>query len=445
MLEVSCFRKARSLLSHAPVFALLDVLIVLTLRSAIKAEHSNFVGDFFVSIETANSGAASFDLVIIGTGLAGYGLARQFCKFKPEASVLMITSDDGREYSKPLLSTGFTKGNDGAALTMFTAEQKAEDLGVIIWTMTEVEALDTETSELSIKGREGKVGYGALVIAAGASVIQPPLEGDALDRVFSVNDLMDYDAFREAIDRYEVKRVAIIGGGLIGCEFANDLLNGGFEVDVIDPLGHCLPTMLPEACGRAVQSGLEGLGARFHFGPLVTRVDRANDGNRVLVSLNDGRQLEADLVVSAVGVRPRTALAKAAGIATNRGIVTDKYLRTSAPNVYALGDCAEVEGHVLVYVSPLIAGVRALARTLSGEETAVDYPAMPVAIKTPACPTMVAPVPHGASGEWSFEGESPDIKAEFRSAGGELLGFAVTGKAMRQKLALQKELPPLIE
>ncbi|MEM6545796.1 MAG: hypothetical protein AAF680_12880, partial [Pseudomonadota bacterium] len=96
MLEVSCFRKARSLLSHAPVFALLDVLIVLTLRSAIKAEHSNFVGDFFVSIETANSGAASFDLVIIGTGLAGYGLARQFCKFKPEASVLMITSDDGR-------------------------------------------------------------------------------------------------------------------------------------------------------------------------------------------------------------------------------------------------------------------------------------------------------------------------------------------------------------
>ena len=203
--------------------------------------------------------------------------------------------------------------------------------------------------------------------------------------------------------------------------------------------------MLPEPCGRAVQAGLESLGARFHFGPLVTRVDRAPEGDQVLVSLNDGSRLEADMVVSAVGVRPRTELAKTAGIETNRGIVTDRYLRTSVANVYALGDCAEVEGHVLVYVSPLIAGVRALSRTLAGEETAVDYPAMPVAIKTPACPTMVAPVPRGAEGEWIVEGDAPDIKAEFRNGDGELLGFAVTGKAMRQKLALQKELPPLIQ
>lgn len=395
------------------------------------------------SISSASDRSA-FDLVVIGTGLAGYGLARQYTKQAPEASVLLVTSDDGREYSKPLLSTGFTKGTDGAALTMFTAEQKAQDLGVTLWTMTRVDAIDTASKLIRIRGRDKPVGYGALVIATGASVIQPPLAGDGLSRVYSVNDLMDYDKFRQAIDQYEARRIAIIGAGLIGCEFTNDLLNGGFEIDVIDPLTHCLPTMLPEACGRAVQAGLESLGARFHFGPLVERVDLAKNGSHVLVSLSDGQQLEADLVVSAVGVRPRIDLAKAAGLRTNRGIVTDRYLRTSDPNVYALGDCAEVEGHVLVYVAPLIAGVRALARTLTGELTAVDYPAMPVAIKTPVCPTTVAPVPHGAEGEWAINADGLNVRAEFRNQQGELLGFAVTGKRMREKLALQKELPPLI-
>ena len=162
------------------------------------------------------------------------------------------------------------------------------------------------------------------------------------------------------------------------------------------------------------------------------------------MTLNNGSIIEADIVVSAVGVRPRTALAAASGLAINRGIVTNRLLETSAPNVYAMGDCAEVEGHVLVYVAPLMAAAKALGKTLAGEPTAVSYPAMPVTIKTPACPVVVAPVAAGASGEWSIEQDGNSVKAEFRDAGGKLLGFALTGDATKQKIALQKELPAIL-
>jgi rubredoxin-NAD+ reductase len=279
-------------------------------------------------------------------------------------------------------------------------------------------------------------------LAVGADVIRPPIEGDGGDSLYTVNDLLDYADFRSAIEKGDVKKICIIGGGLIGCEFTNDLLNGGFEIETVDPLAYCLPTLLPEPAGKAVQSALEEKGAKFHFGPLVTAVNKSEKG--VLVSLNNGETIAADLVLSAVGVRPQIALAQASGIATNRGIVTNRLLETNAPNVYAMGDCAEVSGHVLVYVAPLMAAVRALAKTLAGEPTEVAYPAMPVAIKTPACPVIVAPPAMGAEGEWQITVDGRNVKGEFRSASGDLLGFALTGDATKEKMALQKQLPAIM-
>src|SRR5699024_10866117 len=160
-------------------------------------------------------------------------------------------------------------------------------------------------------------------------------------------DLMDYGRFRQALDGK--KTVTILGGGLIGCEFANDLSNGGFQVNLVEPLGRCLPMLLPDAASAAVARGLESLGVNFHFGPLAKAVRRARDGEGLITELSDGTHLHSDLVLSAIGLRPRIDMAKAAGLDTNRGILTDRTLRTSAENVYALGDCAEVEGHVLPY------------------------------------------------------------------------------------------------
>lgn len=392
---------------------------------------------------------AQLPVVVIGSGLAGYNLIKEFRRIDSNTPVIIITADDGRNYSKPMLSTGFTKNTTASDLAMSDAGSMARQLNCSIWTMTKVTAIDTVAQTITVENTV-TVAYSKLVLACGAEVIRPPMTGDALDMVFSVNDLNDYDVFRKAMTKTKAKKVAIIGGGLIGSEFTNDLLNGGFETVTIDPMGYSLPTLLPEAAGKAVQGALEAQGAKFHFGPLAngefgpvaTAVNRTDNG--VAVSLNNGETIEADVVVSAVGVRPRLKLAQESGIDCGRGIKANRLLETSAPNVYTLGDCAEVEGHVLFYVAPLMAGARALAKTLSGTPTEVSYPAMPVTIKTPTCPVVVSPAPRDAKGEWHIQQDGNNVVAEFKDAEGNLLGFALTGEGTKEKMRLQKLLPPVM-
>ncbi len=380
-------------------------------------------------------------IVVIGSGLAGYGLVRELRRKDEAVAITVLTSDGGEGYSKPMISTGYTKDLNADKLAAQSAEELAEQLNVTVRTRTRVASIDTHSQTVHLEGGEA-LPYSELVLALGAELIRPPIGGDAAEDVLGVNDLDDYRRFQDLLAAKGARKVAIIGAGLIGCEFTNDLLNGGFTVEAVDPMGWCLPTLLPEQSGRAVQAALEEKGATFHFGPLATEVNRAGEG--YAVTLNNGDTIEADAVLCAVGVRPRTTLASDAGIEVNRGIVTDRQLRTNAPNVYAMGDCAEVAGHVLVYVAPLMAAARALAATLAGETTDVSYPAMPVAIKTPACPVVVSPPAKDADGEWHFEGDAPDIKALFRSGAGELLGFALTGQAVKERMALAKELPAIL-
>lgn len=391
----------------------------------------------------ASSDTRSSDhpIVVVGSGLAAYGLANAIKKTDAEAAITLITRDGGENYSKPMISTGFTKKFTPEQLATQTAQNMSDNLGVTVRTRTEVASLDTTASEVVLTTGE-RVPYSSLVLTLGAELIRPPMGGDAADEVMGVNDLDDYRRFRETLASTGGNKVAVIGAGLIGCEFTNDLLNGGYAVEAVDPMNYCLPTLLPETAGRAVQSALEAKGATFHFGPLATDVNKTADGYSV--ALNNGQSIEADAVLSAVGVRPRTQLAADAGIECGRGVKTDKFLRTNVDNVYAIGDCAEVEGHVLVYVAPLMAAARALAATLTGTPTEVAYPAMPVTIKTPACPVCVSPVARDAEGEWTIETDGQDVKALFHSPEGELLGFALTGQAVKERMPLTKQLPPIL-
>ena len=220
------------------------------------------------------------------------------------------------------------------------------------------------------------------------------------------------------------------------------MVNGGFEVEVVAPCEHILPTLLPTEAAQAVQEGLEGLGVKFHLGPLVTRINR--DGDGVVAQLSNGTNVAADAVVSAIGLRPRLDLAVKAGIQVNHGIVADRLLQTSEPDVYTLGDCAEVEGRVLLYVLPLMASARALAKTLTGTPTEVSYGVMPVTVKTPVVPVVVSPAAPDSAGRWIIEREGADVQAEFRNEAGDLLGYALTGAKVMNKVALNKELPAIM-
>ncbi len=380
----------------------------------------------------------SAPVVIIGTGLAGYNLAKEWRKLDTQTPLLLITADDGRSYSKPMLSTGFGKNKDADGLAMAEAGAMAEQLNAEIRTHTRITGIDPGHKRLWI-GEEA-VAYRDLVLAWGAEPIRVPVEGDAQDAIFPINDLEDYARFRAAAAGK--RRVLILGAGLIGCEFANDLTAGGYQVEVLAPCEQVMPGLLHPAAAAAVQSGLEGLGVRFHLGPVLANLNHQGDALQALLS--DGSQVECDAVVSAVGLRPRIDLAAAAGLDVNRGVMVDRELRTSHANIYALGDCAEVDGLNLLYVMPLMACARALAKTLAGELTAVSYGPMPVTVKTPVCPLVVSPPPRGSQGEWTVEGSAGDIKALCRDAAGALLGYALTGTAVQEKLALNKELPPLL-
>ena len=377
-------------------------------------------------------------VVIVGTGLAGYNLAREFRKLDSETPLLLITADDGRSYSKPMLSTGFGKNKEADGLSMATPEAMATQLKAQVRTHTRISGIDPGHKQLWI-GEEA-VPYRDLILAWGAQTVRVPVEGDAQDAIYPINDLEDYARFRAAAAGK--RRVLILGAGLIGCEFANDLIAGGYEVNLVAPCEQVMPTLLHPAAAAAVQAGLEGLGARFHLGPVLTRLQRTDSG--LEAHLSDGSVVPCDVVVSAIGLRPRIDMAAAAGIKVNRGVEVDRQLKTSHANIYALGDCAEVDGLNLLYVMPLMSCARALAQTLAGNPTAVSYGAMPITVKTPVCPLVVSPVPRGCEGVWTVEGQGGDIKALCRDAEGKLLGYALTGEAVREKLALNKELPALL-
>ena len=158
-------------------------------------------------------------IIIIGSGLAGYTLAKEFRKLAPEVPLHIITQDDGAFYSKPMLSNALAKGKTAATLATSSAEQMAAQLHATVWSHTPVTAVDTVAHTVIARGET--LVYDKLVLAIGAEPIRPPLSGDAT-MVHSVNNLTDYARFRERIEH--ASRIAVIGPGLIGCEFANDLI-----------------------------------------------------------------------------------------------------------------------------------------------------------------------------------------------------------------------------
>jgi rubredoxin-NAD+ reductase len=377
-------------------------------------------------------------IVIIGSGLAGYNVARELRKLDRETPLAIVTADGGEFYSKPTLSNALAAGKTPDAIPIHSAEQMAAQLNAAVRTCTRVISIDTTAREIRLQ--DEVLRYSRLVLALGADPIRLPLEGAAAQEVLSVNSLDDYVRFRRALEG--AKSAAIIGAGLIGCEFANDLASTGIRVDAIDIAEHPLPRLLPAAGAAFLRDRLAEIGVTWHFGTGVRSVGRGN--GEIMLALADGRTVTADIVLSAVGLKPKRELACAAGLKTDRGIVVDRFLQTSAADIFALGDCAEVDGLVLPFVMPIMHAARALAATLTGKRTRVTYPAMPILVKTPACPTIVAPPPQGASGEWKIERGPDGVKALFVDPEGRLLGFALNGAATAERARLTRELPPVL-
>ncbi|MBU1214091.1 MAG: FAD-dependent oxidoreductase [Gammaproteobacteria bacterium] len=373
-------------------------------------------------------------IVVIGSGLAAYSVIRELRKLDRDLPLTLVTRDSGDYYSKPMLSNALAQGKDAAGLVLTPAAEMAAQLHFTLCSQCEVSAIDALGKRVLTS--QGELPYSSLVLALGADPIRIPVQGDAADAVLSVNDIADYARFRELL--VSKARIAIMGGGLIGCEFANDLASAGHAVSVIDPGPWPIASLMPEQAGRQLLAPLAALGVDWRFGTSVSRVDHAASG--YLLTLADGSQLPADLVLSAVGLRPRITLAQAAGLAVNRGIKVDAYLRSSDPAIFALGDCAEIDGKVQPFVLPIMHAARALAKTLAGEETPVVFPAMPVVVKTPAHPVAVLPVARDAVGSWQLRANSDGVKMAFLDAERCMTGFVLTGRYAAERSEMSKQL-----
>ena len=371
-------------------------------------------------------------IVIIGAGMAGFTVARELRKLDKDIPLVMLTNDAGGYYSKPMLSNAFAQKKEAAQLITQSAEQMAAQLGATILAGIHVTGVDT--AQKIIHTDAEPIPYEQLVLAVGARAIRLTIEGDGADQVLSVNNVADYSRFRElvALPKHGVSaRVTILGAGLIGCEFADDLAGAGHAVTLIDPSPLPLAALAAPALSRGLQAALTARGIGMHLSTTATRIERSGDS--LSITLADGNRIDTDIVLSAVGLRPDLTIATAAGLATGRGILVDASGQTSAAHVYAVGDCAEYTvdaaggTRILPYIAPLMTAARAIARTLTGTPTIIDLKDSPVIVKTPSYPIALVPPPLAAQAGGRWEDEQVDGRTicRFYDGAGVLVGFCV--------------------
>lgn len=372
-------------------------------------------------------------IVIIGSGHAGLSLATNIRKANPSAHLVVVCADDGADYSKPLLSHAFSNKQTASDLIRKDAPTLRQELRIALLANTEVTKVNTV--EKNIQAGERTIPYGALVLATGARAFIPPMHGAAVKGILTLNSLQEYENARSSIN--DGANILVIGGGLIGTEIAHDLAKSGFKVTICDPGTELLSGFLPTFAAVSVTEAAIKSGINFIPGSTVGSIGYSDVG--YLVHFTNNSSLEFDNVISAAGLRPRIELAQAAGIDTARGIVVDEYLQTSAPDVYAIGDVAEINGSIYPYLQPISACAVALAKTLTGEPTSAVLRQLPVNVKTPAYPLQFA----GNARDHKVNWELIQSDAGYLAKGwyeGKLVAYIAAGDSAARGLALFREI-----
>ena len=376
-------------------------------------------------------------VVVVGSGLAGWTVIKELRKHDSQTPVTLVTASAGDAYPKPALSTAFAQNKLPAQLRNGIASELATTLNLQLQTQTR--ALSLNLSAQTLHTDHGDVAYSRLVLAHGADPIRIPLQGDAANTVLSVNQLADYQVLRDRLQ--PGMRVLIMGAGLIGCEFANDLSSAGFNVQVVDPAPRALSALLPQAASTQLQQALSGLGVGWHLNNSVVTLN--HHAKALQAVLKNGETVDTDVVLSAIGLRANTDWLKSSGLACDKGVLVNSLLQTSDPHVYALGDVAQyafADNRMLPYVMPIMTTARALGATLAGTPTEAVFPVMPVAVKTPALPLLLAAPLPGSAGDWQA---IEDGVWQFISDSGHCQGFVLAGKQTAQRSKALQWLHPL--
>lgn len=365
---------------------------------------------------------AEHPIVIVGTGLAGYGLVKALRAESSTIPIVMISSDDGAYYSKPVLSTSFADNRCSRDIIIATARQQAEKFGLTLFSHTNVVSIDSETKQIELDNG-GRMHYRQLILATGAQCIVPPISGINGPRVCQVNNLSDYQRVKNLLP--PAGRILIVGAGLIGAEFADNLTMQGHCVNLVDPSAGVMFNALGETGSSLLTQSLQKAGVKCHMGAGVSQIE--SDHRYARVTLTNGQSLQVDLVISAVGIKPNIALAEQAGIRCERGIVVSDTLSTSHADIFALGDCIQFQEEVRPYVAAIQSQVKVLSKTLLGQSERLSYGIQPVVVKTPSHPvTFYRPL--NCEGHWQVDQIGDEgLKAKFIDRDGNQTGFMLSG------------------
>lgn len=336
-------------------------------------------------------------LVVVGNGMAGINTVEQLLKLTDRYDITVIGEEPHPNYNRILLSYVLegSKKLDDIVLNPYSWYEEA---GITLLAGEMGERIDTERRVvLTDKGRE--VPYDRVIIATGSTPFRLPVPGADKEGVVGFRSIEDCDRMIAAAGTY--KTAAVIGGGLLGLEAAKGLVQLGMDVTVVHLPDYVMERQLDLTAARLLEQELERQGIRFALGKQTVEM---TGGERVEgLRFSDGTELKAEFVVMAVGIRPNVGIGQASGLDVNRGIVVDDWLRTSAEDVYAVGECTEHRGVCYGLVAPLFEQGAVLAKTLAGVETkpyegsvcstklkvsGVDVFSTGIFLETPECATL---------------------------------------------------------
>jgi NADPH-dependent 2,4-dienoyl-CoA reductase/sulfur reductase-like enzyme/rhodanese-related sulfurtransferase len=284
-------------------------------------------------------------LVVIGAVAAGTKAASKAKRDNPDLDVKIFTKERYISYAGcglPYYIGGIIK--DKQELLVRSPEDFKTEQEIDIYIEHEVKKIDATAKKVVVlnlkSGETNEYFYDKLIIATGASPIVPPLDNIALKNVFTLRSVSDAFEIRELVDSGEVKKAVVVGGGFIGLEAAENLKHRGIEVTIVELVPHILPPFDDEIALYA-QNHMVSMGVKILTGEKVIGFD-GKEGKVTVVKTSAG-DIEADLVILSIGVRPNTDIAAAAGIelGSTKAIKVNKYMETNIKDIYAAGDCAE--------------------------------------------------------------------------------------------------------
>ena len=309
--------------------------------------------------------------LIVGNGVAGINAAKTLSQGGADGQIAVCAAEQHHYYNRWQLPA-LLAGTKSLEEIYFYPDDWYTKNGIIVHLGARVDAVSAEDHQVTLAdGRE--IAYGSLLIATGGHAFIPPIQGADKRGVFVLRTLDDVLAIRDHAER--ARRAIVIGGGLLGLEAAHSLKHFGLDVTVVEYFPRLLPRQLDAPGSAMFQDLIENCNIKAITNAATAQV--LGDGKATGIQLINGRILEGDLVVISAGVRCNIEVARQASLDVDRGIIVNEWMETSAPDIYAAGDCAESQGRIYGIIPAAIEQARIAALRMMGADVSPYRGTMP--------------------------------------------------------------------